>query len=258
MPTLSQFNSVCHTILLEKLSLYGFRGNSLQWFKSYLHGRRQRVVFGRAESDWTVACTGVSQGSILGPLLFSIFINDLPATLSRSTVMMYADDTTVYFSYSDAEKVQKVLTEDLGNLSSWIAANGLKMSVKKTQVMMLSRKGREKEAGRLQVSIDNEVFAKCDEIKYLGVIVDNHLTWRSHIEEVRKKCLSALAVLRKLKGSLPPKLRNVLYQLMVLLHLDYCAVVWAECCKDDATKLERIQKSGMWFILNEGGIVSPQ
>ena len=91
-----------------------------------------------------------------------------------------------------------------------------------------------------------------DEIKYLGVIVDKDLSWRSHIEKVRKKCLSALAVLHKIKGSLPPKLRSVLYQSMVLPHLDYCAVVWAECCKDDATKLERIHKSGMRLILNEG------
>ena len=91
--------------------------------------------------------------------------------------------------------------------------------------MMLSRKGREKEARWLQVSMDNEVLAKCDEIKYLEVIVDKHLSWRSHIEKVRKKCLSALAVLHKIKGSLPPKLKSVLYQSMVLPHLDYCAVL---------------------------------
>ena len=142
-------------------------------------------------------------------------------------------------------------TEGLGNLSSWIAANGLKRNIRKTQVMTLSRKGKEKEAGRLQVSIDKEVLAKCDEIKYLGVIVHKHLSWRSHIEKVRKKCLSALTVLHKIKGSLPPKLRSVLYQSMVLPHLDYCAVVWVEFCRDDATKLERIQKSGMRLIFNE-------
>ena len=89
-------------------------------------------------------------------------------------------------------------------------------------------------------------------IKYLGIIVDNHLSWRSHLEKVRKKCLSVLAVLHKIKRSLPPKLRNVLYQSMVLPHLDFRTVAWAECCKDDATKLERIQQSGMRLILNEG------
>ena len=83
------FDYVCHTTLLEKLPLYGFCGNSLQRFKSYLLGRRQRVVFGGVESDLTDVCKGVPQGSILGPLLLSIFINDSPAGLSRSTMMMY-------------------------------------------------------------------------------------------------------------------------------------------------------------------------
>lgn len=86
------FDSACHTTLQEKLSLYGFHGDSLQWLKSYLHGRRQRVVFGREMSEWTDVCTGVSQESILGPLLsISIFVNDLPEVLSRRTVMMHAD-----------------------------------------------------------------------------------------------------------------------------------------------------------------------
>ena len=209
------------------------------------------MLFSGELSEWSDVCSGVPQGSILGPLLFSIFVNDLPSVLTRSTVMMYADDTTVYFSDHNATKVQEVLNEELATLSSWIAINGLKMNIKKTQVMILSRKSRENEAESLQISIDNEVIANCDEVKYLGVFVDKQLRWRSHIEKVRKKCISALAVLYKIKGSLPSKLRYILYQSLVQPHLDYCAVVWAECCKDDVSKLEKVQKRGMRLILDE-------
>ena len=169
------FDSVCHVTLLEKLSLYGFRGGSLRWFRSYLQGRKQRVAYGGEVSGWSDVCFDVPQGSILGPLLFCIFVNDLPAALPNFEVMMYADGTTVYFGDTNATTVQEVLNEGLGLLSAWISRNNLKLNVNKKQVMMLSRRGHEREAEKVQLSIDNEVIAKCDEVKYLGVIVDKKL-----------------------------------------------------------------------------------
>ena len=245
------FDSVCHTLLLGKLARYGFGGDSVLWFQDYLLGRRQRVVIGGEASEWTDVSAGVPQGSILGPLLFSVFVNDLPSALHKCKVMMYADDTTVYYSHLNCLEVQDVLTEELHHLSSWISRNGLRMNLRKTQFMCLSRKGREKEAMKLEVQVDNQVLERHDAVKYLGVIVDKQLNWRRHIESVRRKCLSALAVLYRVKRALPPRLRKLLYQSIVLPHLDYCAVVWTECSREDATTLERVQKRGMRFILDE-------
>ena len=93
--------------------------------------------------------------------------------------------------------------------------------------------------------VDNQVLERCNHIKYLGVIIDKQPNWRKYIESVQRTCLSALALLYRVKGDLPSKLRALLYQSTVLPHLDYCAVVWAECFRDDANKLDRIQKRGM-------------
>ena len=128
----------------------------------------------------------VHKGSILGPLLFSIFVNDIPTALSKSKVMMYSDDTTVYYSSFNAERVQQVLREDLGQLSSWITQNGLRMNVRKTQFMSLSRRCREMEADDIKVFVNDEVLKKCDEAKFLVVIVDKQLNRKSHMEKVRK------------------------------------------------------------------------
>ena len=112
------FDSINHCLLLQKLALYGFRDESLEWFKNYLSGRRQSVAYGDEMSEWVDVSTGVPQGSILGPLLFTIFVNDLPATLHSSKVMLYADDTTVYFADQCSQRVEEVLSEDLGRLAS--------------------------------------------------------------------------------------------------------------------------------------------
>ena len=104
------FDSINHCLLLQKLALYGFRDEPLEWFRNYLSGRRQRVAYGEEMSEWVNVRMGVPQGSILGPLLFTIFVNDLPAALSRSKVMLYADDTTVYFADPSAPRVEEVLT----------------------------------------------------------------------------------------------------------------------------------------------------
>ena len=121
---------------------------------------------------------GVPQGSILGLLLFTVFVNDLPAALSRSKVMLYADNTTVYFADPSAQRVEEVLTEDLGRLSCWIAQNGLRMNLQKTQFLSMSRRCREEEAKRLQVMVNEDALEMSEEVKYLGVTIDRQLSWR--------------------------------------------------------------------------------
>ena len=126
-------DSIDHNILLNKLSAYGITKNELKWFKDYLTGRMQRVCVDSTFSDWTTITRGVPQGSILGPLLFLIYVNDLPDVATQCTLNLYADDTTLYYSDKDPLKVQRALNVDLDQTARWIKANGLRMNIAKTQ-----------------------------------------------------------------------------------------------------------------------------
>ena len=245
------FDSIPHSLLLEKLCRYGFRGQSLKWLQSYLHDRKQHVFYNDESSPWSTVNMGVPQGSILGPLLFSLFINDLPTSLGQSSVMLYADDTTVYFSDPDGKVVQNVLSEDLGRLSTWIIQNGLNLNLHKTQFLCLARKNKVSQTKDIAVSMGGTTLQRQNEVKFLGVIVDERLSWRSHIEKIKRSCLRAMSPLFKLRNTLPSNLKLMLYRALVEPHLNYCAVVWMECSKADRIKLEKIQNRAMRVILNE-------
>ena len=126
------FDTINHNLLLEKLHSYGISGDELRWFSSYLSERKQRVVMNGVCAGWSDVRTGVPQGSILGPLLFIVFVNDLPSVVSHSEVCLYADDTTVYVADEDPAVVRDKLTEDLNAVADWIDRNGLRMNVSKT------------------------------------------------------------------------------------------------------------------------------
>ena len=135
------FDTINHNLLLEKLHSYGISGDELKWFSSYLSERKQRVVMNGVCAGWSDVRTGVPQGSILGPLLFIVFVNDLPSVVSHSEVCLYADDTTVYVADEDPAVVRDKLTEDLNAVADWIDRNGLRMNVSKTNLLVLSPKG---------------------------------------------------------------------------------------------------------------------
>ena len=245
------FDSISHKLLLYKLSCYGFGQGSLRWFQSYLEGRKQRVLYGRQTSDWSNVLSGVPQGSTLGPILFSLYVNDLPLCLNACKIMLYADDITVYYYNHSIDKVKDVLSKDLAHLASWLVHNNLQLNLNKTKLMCFSRKGRKSEANNLDICISNTTLEKCEEVKFLGVIVDRNLTWESHIQLVRRKCLFGLFTLRRVRKYLSTNLLKLLYQSFIQSHLDYCSTVWAECHKSDLMKLKQLQTSGMRLILNE-------
>ena len=147
-------------LLLQRLDQYGFRGTPFEWFRSFLCGRKQRVVVGGEESLRFDLHSGVPQGSILGLIFFSLFVNDLPVSLTRSEVMLYADDTTIYLSDSNTLSLKERLSQDLVALSTWIANNGLTMNTQKTLLMVMFKRGRDKEVEKLQIKINASRLGK--------------------------------------------------------------------------------------------------
>ena len=245
------FDTINHKLLLEKLHAYGIRGTEWAWFSDYLSGRKQRVVLDGVSSEWAQVTMGVPQGSILGPLLFLVFINDLVDAIEDCTVNLYADDTTIYSSDKDPVALGCRVEADISRLAHWIQLNGMKMNVAKTQLMVLSQRGKRHEAESVQVKIDDVQLEKQDCVKYLGAMIDKDLSWKPHIERMHKQCMSKLAVIRRSGAYLPCHIRRMLYLAFVLPHLDYCSVVWNFCGATLIKQVERIQNYALRMILRK-------
>ena len=167
------FDSICHSLLLRKLEAIGVCDAALIWFTSYLTGRRERILTHSACSEWRHVTTGVPQGSILGSLLFLIFVNDLPAVVQHCSISLYADDTSIYVSNPDPTTVGKLLEEDLECICEWLERNGLKKNVEKTLLMVQPPKKHQED--QVEVKIGRSVLQKQKTVKYLEVTVDKHL-----------------------------------------------------------------------------------
>ena len=150
------FDMVDHSILLRKLAKFGIGGDELRWFLGYLRDRKQRVCVSEAASKWTTIHRGVPQGSILGPRLFILYVNDLPLTIPSSNVRQYADDTTVSVVRADKRDLEQCLETDLKAMDTWVKANKLNLNVQKTQLLVLSRRRREQETMEVQVVVDGK------------------------------------------------------------------------------------------------------
>ena len=161
-----------HGLLLSKLKAYGTSEDGLRWFRSYLTGRRQRVLINGLASIWRPVERGVPRGSILGPLLFCIFVNDLPERINQCSVSLYADDTTLYHSSKDSTKLKNTLESTLDDVANWVGGNGLKINIKKTQVIFLGRKGRKKEVENASINHQGVTLMAEPNVKFPGVTVD--------------------------------------------------------------------------------------
>ncbi len=219
------FDCIDHHILLNKLSSYNFGANTLDRFRSYLSERHQYVCVNSQSSELGEGKFGVPQGSILGPLLFSLFINDLPTILRSCHISLYADDAVIFLSHSSLDVLNETIQEEMANIGRWMLSNKLKLNLKKSVTMLIGSPQKIKDLS-LNISVLGESLINVIKIKYLGVIVDNHLKWVDHINYL-KQCISLkIACLRRLLP-LPKPTILFLYKSYILSILDYCDCVWS-------------------------------
>ena len=154
---------------------------------------------------------------------------------------------------NDVNSLERKLDEDLQHAMKWADDNKLKMNARKTQLLLLSRKRREREMSKVRVSMNNEVIERSRSVKCLGVKLDDGLNWKEQVQSVRGKCFAGLTKLRRLRDVLPPKTKKQIYSALVQPHLDYCSVVWQECSRElrRSLDLERVQNYGMRLILSK-------
>ena len=236
------FDTLDHNIMLDKLALLGMNRSAVQWFRSYLTTRTQSVCVNGLLSEPQPIPFGVPQGSVLGPLLFIIYINDLPLAVQGCNVELYADDTLIYFASKSVSEIQARLTDGLTDVLSWLHANFLILNLEKTKIMLVGTHQRTAEADDLVIEINNTRLERVNKLKYLGVLLDNTLSWKDHIEYIGNKILSRLGVLRRARKVLPKPTCLMLYNTIVLPLFDYCSPVWDSCgagSKDYLDKLNR-------------------
>jgi hypothetical protein len=216
------FDRVPHCRLLSKLSHYGVRGSSLAWIRSFLTGRTQKVIVEGIHSDEVPVVSGVPQGSVLGPLLFLVFINVLPECVSSST-RLFADDCIVYRAIESAED-SKNLQDDLKELEKWEKKWGMDFHPEKCNILHVTRS---------RASIEERYFLKNHQLemvdcaKYLGIDIDQQLTWNNHINRIVKKANSMLGFVKRNLQISNTNTKADAYKALVRSNLEYCCSVWA-------------------------------
>ena len=241
------FDRVPHQALLHKLSNFGISGELLKWCEDFLSNRRQRVVIDGYSSSLTDITSGVPQGSILGPLFFVLFINDLPDVVcSASTIALYADDSKM-FRVINCDDDQTLFQNDLDKLYHWSQCNLMDFNSKKCKIMRITKK-QVPFTNRVQLS--DTVLEEVKEFKDLGILTNNGLSWNSHIDMITAKANRMLGLIKRTCMDLKDECTlKTLYCSLVRSNLEYCSVVWCPFTKRNVNKLERIQRRATRFIL---------
>ena len=232
------FDTVDHKILLQKLNCYGIRGVSFQLIQSFLTNRKQCTVINGICSDMRLVTCGVPQGSTLGPLLFLLYINDLPEH-TNFTVKLYADDTALIMKHNNAVKMQENVNSAIKHIEKWMEANKLTINYTKSEYMIITNK---KLKHKFEIKINNICLTEADSVKYLGVFIDKNLTWKPHIAAISTKIARGSWALTRLKRYVNQKTLLTVYYSMIFPYLQYCITTWGSCCRSNLTPLVSLQK----------------
>ncbi len=243
------FDTIDHSILLHKLEHYGFRGIVLEWFKNYLHKRKQFVSYNSCESEMKDIICGVPQGSILGPLLFIIYVNDIINASDVLEFILFADDTTILFSHKQIESQIKLVNKELNEVCNWFKANKLSVNASKTNYMILGTPHMTS-VKQTDIVLDNTTLDRVQCTKFLGVLIDESLTWKNHIDCVSKTISRNIGIMNKLKHYVPDHILHTLYCTLVLPYLNYGILVWGNTCKTYLNKLVKLQKWAIRTVSN--------
>ena len=243
------FDTIDHSILLSKLNHYGIRGIPNHWFRSYLSNRKQFTNYKDANSLFLDILCGVPQGSILGPLLFLIYINDLSNATSLN-LLSFADDTTVYLSGSDMKIMSDIANDELAKLSDYFCANKLCFNVDKTQLSIFGPNQNMVRFQNFKVKLNNkEISMVVNPVKFLGIFIDQHLNWKYHIAKVSSKISRATYCINRLKHLIPKASLVSLYYSLIHCHLTYGIHLWGN--STHVNKLYKSQKKIIRIISNK-------
>ena len=219
------FDTVNHEILLNKLEHYGIRDTALAWFESYLTSRRQLVsINGYSSSMCSISC-GVPQGSVLGPLLFLIYINDLPNVSSMLSFFLFADDTNIYLEAGDLNSLTQTINRELSKVKSWLDCNKLALNIDKTN-FVLFHSPRKILPDQINIKFGHKKVSRAKYVKFLGILLDEHLNRKYHITESHKKLSKTSGIFFKIRHYIPLQPLISLYHSLFSSFLSYGITAW--------------------------------
>ena len=244
------FDTVNCDVLIKKLINLGISDTPCQWFKSYMSNRVCRTLLNSQLSCESVIRCGVPQGSILGPLLFIIYINDLVKCIKTCKVQLYADDTVLYCSNTSIKSIELALNSDLVNLYNWMCQNKLSVNCNKTVCMLLGSKHMLSKEHTLNLILNNLPIEQVNQYKYLGLLVDERISWNLQIEKMLKRIGQIISFLARLKRCLNESVLKLIYNSMILPYFDYADVIYNSATKDLTDRLQKLQNRAGRIILN--------
>ena len=241
------FDTVNHDILYDKLQSYGIRGIALDWIKDYLSNRQQYVnVNGSCSEKQYIKC-GVPQGSVLGPLLFLLYINDIVNVSPLLCPILFADDTNALITGKNLDSMADALNVELSKITVWLNSNKLSLNVKKTHFMVFASKGKCCKLNN-PIKIGTETIQQVGHTKFLGVIIDNKLNWSCHMAHIKNKMSKGIGIICKARKNLNEETLTTLYYSFIYPYINYCIIAWGNTFKSYLDGVYKIQKKAVRVI----------
>ena len=241
------FDTVHHSILLDKLSNYGIRGKAHDWFSSYLSNRRQFVSIGSSNSDPLPVRCGVPQGLVLGPLLFLIYVNDFQKCSDLLEFHLFADDTNLFSNNANIHDLESNIKSELEKVNTWLCANELSLNLEKTSFVIFHPPQKHIHY-KVRLQISNKLLKQDSHIKYLGIIFDSRLNWKKHIHELGKKISKSIGILSKIRHFVSIDILIQLYYCFVYSLITYGILVWVNTYETSLKSLTTLQNKAIRII----------
>jgi hypothetical protein len=237
------FDTLNHDLLLKKLYHYGIRGVPFKLLKDYLTNRTQQVYYNNTYSNLLPISTGVPQGSILGPLLFIVFINDIVNTSEILDFYIFADDTNVLASGSNIYDLSSIINLELKKMNNWFLINKLSINTEKTKYMLFH--AHKNEDTNFTISINDITIERVSSCKFLGVLIDSKLNWKKHITYLQSKLSCAIGLIYRIRYKINKGIFLLIYNALIGSHLSYCNIVWGSTYHTSLNSLFILQKKAI-------------
>ena len=243
------FDMVDHSLLINKLLFYRFSHKSLSWFQSYLSSRFQTIKSDHGPSEFSQLLSGVPQGSILGPTLFLLFINDLPFSMKHCSADFFADDSTFHVSGKAKQEIESKLQTDSNDANNWSIRNKMPINYDKTTSMLIGTRQKIRNIDKLNIRIDDNNIKAVSSQKLLGIIIDENLLWNPHIDYICSTISTRISLLRQLSYYVPENVQKIFHRGYILPLLDYGSNTWGATKNSNIDRLNKLQKRAARIIL---------